>query len=186
MLNLVQRWIVISLLGLGLAAPAIAANNVFMSVIGTRGPMQGDAKSPHGSEWMPVLEFDESVIAPRDAATGQATGKRQHQPVKIVKQVDAASPQLQKAATTGEHLKEVVFQLYRNNSGKEELYETVRLTDAIVSSFQNRGGSTAHSGHPTEEISFEYAKIEITYTQQKPTPGAKLPAGVKPSNPLPR
>jgi len=181
MLNLVQRWIVISFLSLALAVPAIAANNVFMSITGPRGPIQGDAKSPHGSQWIPVLEFDESVVAPRDAATGQATGKRQHPPVKVVKQIDAASPQLQKAAATGEHLKEVVFQLYRNNAGKEELYETVRLTDAIISSFQNRGSSSVHSGHPTEEISLEYSKIEITYTQQKPNPITKSPAA-KPSN----
>lgn len=36
------------------------------------------------------------VIAPRDSATGMATGKRQYAPVKITKEWGAASPQLQK------------------------------------------------------------------------------------------
>ena len=36
------------------------------------------------------------VIAPRDSATGMATGKRQHAPVTIVKEWGAASPQLSK------------------------------------------------------------------------------------------
>ena len=34
------------------------------------------------------------VVAPRDLATGMATGKRQYAPVKIVKEWGAASPQL--------------------------------------------------------------------------------------------
>lgn len=34
------------------------------------------------------------MVAPRDSATGMATGKRQHSPITIVKQWGAASPQL--------------------------------------------------------------------------------------------
>lgn len=36
------------------------------------------------------------VIAPRDSASGMATGKRQYAPVKITKEWGAASPELQK------------------------------------------------------------------------------------------
>jgi len=36
------------------------------------------------------------VVSPRDSASGMATGKRQHAPVKIVKEWGAASPQLSK------------------------------------------------------------------------------------------
>jgi type VI secretion system secreted protein Hcp len=169
----------------GLVMPAYAANNVFMSAIGARGPIQGDPKSPHGSRWIPIVEFDEPVVASRDAATGQASERRQHQPVRIVKLVDAASPQLKRTAAAGEHLKEVVFQFYRSNAGKEELYETIRLSDAIISSVQNRGSSSAGSERPTEEISFQYAKIEITYARQEATPLTKSPVAVKPSNRLP-
>ena len=177
---IVSRPVVVLLLCVGLALPAHAANNVFMSIIGPRGPILGDANSPHGREWIPVLEFDESIVSARDPQSGLHTGKRQHQPVKIVKALDASSPQLQKAASTGEHLKEVVFQFYRNNGGKEELYETIRLTDAFISSVQNRGGSSAHSGHPTEEITIQYAKIDFGYAQQKPTPNVR-PEPLKPS-----
>ena len=35
-----------------------------------------------------------SAPSPRDAASGQASGKRQHQPVTVRKEVDAASPKL--------------------------------------------------------------------------------------------
>jgi hypothetical protein len=36
------------------------------------------------------------VVAPRDSATGMASGKRQYAPVKIIKEWGAASPQLSK------------------------------------------------------------------------------------------
>jgi len=36
------------------------------------------------------------VVTPRDSASGMATGKRQYAPVKITKEWNAASPQLQK------------------------------------------------------------------------------------------
>ena len=36
------------------------------------------------------------VVAPRDSATGMATGKRQHAPITVVKEWGAASPELQK------------------------------------------------------------------------------------------
>ena len=36
------------------------------------------------------------VLAPRDSASGMATGRRQHAPVTIVKEWGAASPELQK------------------------------------------------------------------------------------------
>ncbi len=33
-----------------------------------------------------------NVSAPRDAASGQASGKRQHKPIKFIKEWDAATP----------------------------------------------------------------------------------------------
>lgn len=169
---------------LGLATPALAATNIFMSISSTQGSSKGDEKSPYGSQWIPVLQFNQSVVSPRDNATGQASGKRQHETIKVVKVVDASSPQLQRAAVTREHLKEVVFEFYRpNGKGTERdkagLYQTIRLTDAII---------TIQKNGPTEEISFNYEKIEITYAQQKQPPATvkPSPAKVKPSAPVPR
>jgi DNA repair exonuclease SbcCD ATPase subunit len=44
----------------------------------------------------------ETTVSPRDAATGQATGKRQHQPIIIQKEIQA------RASTTREHLKQEI------------------------------------------------------------------------------
>ena len=48
--------------------------------------------SGHASEKSAVLDSSTKVQSPRDVATGQASGKRQHQPVTIKKETDASSP----------------------------------------------------------------------------------------------
>ena len=50
--------------------------------------------SGHATEKDAVMNSGTTVQGPRDAATGQASGKRQHQPLTIRKEVDAASPKL--------------------------------------------------------------------------------------------
>jgi hypothetical protein len=42
------------------------------------------------------ISFTYDVKSPRDVATGQASGKRTHKPIKIIKEWDATSPQLSK------------------------------------------------------------------------------------------
>lgn len=43
------------------------------------------------------ITFMQAVVSPRDAASGQATGKRQHKPYVISKNYDKSSPQLAKS-----------------------------------------------------------------------------------------
>jgi len=67
------------------------------------GDVDGDGKadvttvknSGHATEKDAVLHSSSSVQSPRDAATGQASGKRQHKPITVTKEVDKASPKLQ-------------------------------------------------------------------------------------------
>ena len=89
------------------------------------------------------------VTAPRDMATGMASGKRMHKPFTITKEVDKASPLLMKACASGQHFPQVDVQL-----GSGEKYT---LTDVMVASDQKSGGEK-----PMETISFTYQKIEMT------------------------
>ncbi len=90
------------------------------------------------------------VTAPRDMATGMATGKRMHKPFTITKEVDKASPLLMKACASGQHFPQVDVQL-----GSGEKYT---LTDVMVASDQKSSG-----GRPMETISFTYQKIEMSH-----------------------
>src|SRR5579872_4319813 len=51
-------------------------------------------KLPHSLKAIPILGFSMGVTAPRDSASGQASGKRQHKPIVVVKDVDTSSSQM--------------------------------------------------------------------------------------------
>jgi type VI protein secretion system component Hcp len=90
------------------------------------------------------------VAAPRDIATGQASGKRMHKPFTITKEIDKSSPLLAEACASGKHFQEVDVDLA--SGGK------YKLMDAMISSVSKSSGGD----RPTESISFTYQKIEMT------------------------
>lgn len=182
------RVLLLSVFCWAFGAQAYAADKVYMNVVGNQGSIEGDAKSPHGRAWIPVQQYNFSLEAPRDAATGHASGKREHEPIRVIKDMDAASPKLLQAATTGGHIKQVTFQVYRVGAGgREELYETIRLVNPIISGVHASGGGAGKSSAPQEELSFAYEEIQYNYTQQKAPGSMKAEPGlVKPLPPSPR
>ena len=89
------------------------------------------------------------VSAPRDTASGLATGKRMHKPFTITKEIDKASPLLAQACASGKHFQEVDVDLASGH---------YKLMDVIISSDTRSSGGD----RPMESISFTYQKIEMT------------------------
>jgi len=98
-----------------------------------------------------VTGFSHEVVSPRDPATGLPTGKRQHEPVVITKQLDATTPLFLNALVENENLTNVTIGL---SEGGQEVV-TVVLTNASISDY------TAHG--TTEKWSFTYQKITWTW-----------------------
>jgi hypothetical protein len=46
-----------------------------------------------------TINFDQQIVSPRDAASGLPTGKRQHKPFVITKELDKSSPTLRESPT---------------------------------------------------------------------------------------
>jgi type VI secretion system secreted protein Hcp len=137
-----------------------------------KGVKQGDFKGESNQKGregtIPCVGFSYGVIVPRDVATGQASGKRQHQPVTVTKEWGASSPQLYAAAYTNEVLSQVVFNFYVTGpTGTQRLDHTVKLTNAIIVSVRQsillpqQGGPIIDS-RELEEISLTFQKIDIT------------------------
>ena len=70
--------------------------------------------------------------------------------------MDQTSPFFQSAAAKGELLPAVLFEFTRSRGTQTEVYQTVRLTNALVSSVKMVNGGD----RPMEEISFTFQKIE--------------------------
>ena len=104
------------------------------------------------------------MISPRDSASGLPTGRRQHQPITIVKQWGAASPQGLTACATNEVLAEVAIEFIKMTpNANETVYQTVKLTDASISQIARVTGhadgseDTPTSGHsgPSNMLDYE-------------------------------
>ena len=141
----------------GPQGPAGETQTVSTPVIGqfsATGQKQGPIKGGGGSETLiDFTGFTEGVVLERDAASGLPTGKRQHKPITITKEIDAASPLLYNACITNENLTQVVINLY--SPGGSTPTTKVTLTNASCADLEHDG--------QTETVSFTFQKITWTY-----------------------
>jgi type VI secretion system secreted protein Hcp len=143
------------------------AYEFYMTIEGTKqGKFKGESIRDKHKDKLEGLAFEWKVQSPRDIATGQASGKRQHLPIKVTKEWGAASPQIFHALCTNEVLKSVLFEFIRTTAeGAEEIHHTIKLTNATISELHPYIGMAKHEErtdvHELEEVSFTYQKIEI-------------------------
>ena len=125
------------------------------------GQIKGESLQKGKDGWFQLYDYKHEIVSPRDAASGQATGKRQHKPVTITRKVGAGSPLLMNVLCTNENLTEVKFSFFQPNPrlGTEVNYYSIALTNANIASYRqfNEPGVGL-----MEEVSFTYQKIEMT------------------------
>lgn len=143
------------------------AYEFYVTIEGTKqGKFKGESVREAHKEKMAGLAFHYECISPRDMATGQASGKRQHKPVVFTKEWGAASPQIFQALCTNEVLKSVLFEFVRTTAdGTEEIYHTVKLSNATIASVNQEVAQTAEGQrfdtHELERIALSFQRIEI-------------------------
>ena len=123
---------------------------MFTGTIAITGQHQGQFQGPNGTT-IPINAVGHEIVSPRDAASGLPTGKRQHKPFVITKQIDKSTPLIMGALVTNENLTSVLIGMLRN--GNQVM--TIKLTNASISDRVQKGDS--------ETISFTYQKIEWTW-----------------------
>jgi type VI secretion system secreted protein Hcp len=133
----------------GQAAPDPSATSGVLSVTGQQ---QGAFTSPDGPA-IGLTAISHEIVSPRDASSGLPTGKRQHKPLVITKELDKTSPLFLNALIQNENLTQVLIGLLEPGSATP--YMTIKLTNASIASRAQAGA--------TEIISFTYQKIEWTW-----------------------
>ena len=128
-----------------------------MTITGqSQGDIKGSVTTKGHEDSIEVYSYTHSIVVPRDPATGQATGKRQHKPLTITKPLDKSTPLLYHALTTSETLREWKLDFFRiQNTGTLELFFTIELSNALITDITSRGSIYGS----TESISFVYQKI---------------------------
>ena len=85
-----------------------------------------------------------------------ATGKRQHSPITITKEIDKASPLLAQALATHKPLSQVQIVFQGSGSGASKVAQKIVLTNATILSIRKAGN--------TEQITLDYQTSEATWT----------------------
>ena len=132
-----------------------------------QGDINGPVTRPGRKGSIKVIAWTHEVISPRDAASGLPTGKRQHRPITITKEIDSTSPLLMNVLVNNENLPQWELALWQHNaSGKAVHYFTIRLTNASIAAIRQEMLNTQVPDNKPlrerEHISFCYQKIEWT------------------------
>ena len=122
-----------------------------------------------------ILSFSvgaQQSVSATASSSGGATSERVNiQHFTIVKALDKASPKLFEACCTGQHFGTVTIELCRAGGDKLK-YMEYKLSNAVIASVRPGGSSHGSETLPVEEVSFDFGKIEMTYTQQKRKDGS--------------
>jgi type VI secretion system secreted protein Hcp len=141
------------------------AYTAYISIKGQKqGQFAGDGSDKLNKNRILITSFSFDGQSPRDAATGQASGKRQYHPIVIRKHWGEASPQVYQAFATNEILTPVLVEFVTADpQGKEVVDHSFSLTNATISQVKEFTDSaqSANQVEDLEEVSFVFQKIEI-------------------------
>lgn len=119
----------------------MSLNTYFSSIIGeSSGAYVGGVIQKGREKWIEVIALNHTIESPRDVASGQATGKRRHMPIRARMYYDQSLPMWYMSLVRNESLKTVVIAFFSPNklgtaggTGVETLTYEVKLTNAFVS-----------------------------------------------------
>ncbi|MBX3394914.1 MAG: type VI secretion system tube protein Hcp [Phycisphaerae bacterium] len=94
----------------------------------------GSSEKAQRENTIDVFEIEHYVHAPVREEDGMPTGVRVHSPLRVVCQIDKATPGLHKALCTAQNLASVVLDFYRIDpkTRAEQKYYSITLTNARV------------------------------------------------------
>jgi type VI secretion system secreted protein Hcp len=145
------------------------ALNAYLRLKGEKtGEVKGSVTQKGRENSMMIIATSHEVVSPRDAASGLPTGKRQHKPFTITKEIDKATPLLYGILTNNENIPEWKLEYWQPSpSGQEVQHYTVKLTNASIGGVRfemlNNRYPENMKQKEREHISFCYQKIEWTW-----------------------
>lgn len=140
------------------------AVDIFLKLRG----IPGESKDSKHRDEIEVLSYSWGVsqagVAATGAASGAAAGKPSFQDFSFAMPVSKASPILMLHCASGRHVEDAILTLRK--AGQQPLeFLVYTLSDCVVTSLQ-QGGSEGDE-IPTDQVSINYAKIEVSYKEQK-------------------
>jgi type VI secretion system secreted protein Hcp len=129
----------------------------------TQGDINGSCTQAGREDSIEIYGFSHEVLSPRDAASGQPTGKRQHKPLVVTAALDKAYPLLMSALVNNENITDWELKCWKpSRSGKEDQYCTIQLMNANVASIRTEQLNNKYPENMPHEL-----RVHVAYTYQK-------------------
>jgi len=129
--------------------------------------IKGESKDAKHKDEIDLLSFSWGATQQGSHAGGGGggAGKASFQDFHFVMKMSKASPLLLQAVATGKHIKQADL-VARKAGGTQQEYLKIKFTDVLISSYQS-GGSQGGDDIPMEQVSLNFAKINVEYADQK-------------------
>ncbi len=144
--------------------------HLYLKANGTDVPGESTQTSLGRENSIECVVFNSSVKTAREAGSGMATGRRQYEPIRILKRIDKATPLLYKALCENTVI-EGVFKFFRPNptgDGTTEQFYTVTIKQGRIASVSQQVPNCIQpatvTDPPLEEVTFVFHTIAWTYT----------------------
>ncbi|HEY2616656.1 MAG TPA: type VI secretion system tube protein TssD [Acetobacteraceae bacterium] len=148
------------------------ALDAYMTLKGkVSGDIKGSVTTPGHEGAIRVVAVQHEITSPRDAQSGLPTGRRQHKPFVVTKELDRSSPILYRMLATNETITSLVvkFMASAGPSGATVNDYTVTLTNASIADITfvmpSTVDATLSKSPELDRVSFTYQKIEWTWTE---------------------
>jgi type VI secretion system secreted protein Hcp len=150
------------------------ALNAYLSLTGQKqGLIQGSVTQKGREGKIMIIAVSHEIVSPRDAASGLPTGKRQHKPLVLTKEIDKSSPLLFNSLVNNENISKFELQFWAPQlrasagTGTEVQHYTITLENANIASIASRMPNNKHPDlmkfAEYEEVAFTYQKIIWTW-----------------------
>ena len=147
------------------------ALNAYLKLTGkTQGEIKGSVTQGGREDSIAVIAFNHEVVSPRDAASGLPTGKRQHKPLSVTKELDKSTPLLMNVLVNNEQISKFELRFWQASvTGQEQQFYTVELENATIASIRaemlNNRVRENLDFKEREHVSFCYQKITWTWME---------------------
>jgi type VI secretion system secreted protein Hcp len=138
-------------------APTVPAHAAYLQMRG----VTGGVTEPAHAGWIAISSFQWGVGRGITSPAGGSSDREGSTPsisnIVITKTTDSASPNLFRAAATGQHFPQAVIELLTRDGSKKYV---VTLSEVFVTSAKASSGSD----RPTESLTLNFSKITFQYT----------------------
>jgi len=128
--------------------------------------VDGESTDNAHRDWIDLQSFQYGISKPSSGAGGMSRSRSYvtTYDVTITKQFDKSSPKLMEALTAGSMFNTVQLEFTRiYPDGGDAVYLRYEFRDVQITSY--RVSMSSEDSAPLEEISFNYGKITVTYTE---------------------